>query len=267
MNIWRLKIKRGFHLGVFILWFPFLLVISNEATSQWITSHNPLPQPNIPQPSVMNSFIDPVFGTSIIRLTNARNENVPGIIPQYSKRQAWNSDETLMLLITGDGNVRLYDGQNYNFLRELNQISGDDIFWHPSNKNLIYFTEENRFCLFNLSNDSLTILRTFSNYDFINTRGEGNLSNDGRYYAFAGQTYDTTVHFKDIVVYDILNDSIIATLNLPSTLVDFDWISISPSGNFVVVDYANMTSGRFNGVEVYDRNLKFSLAETIRSWS
>ena len=52
------------------------------------------------------------------------------------------------------------------------------------------------------------LLRRFPEYAWINTRGEGNLSRDGRWYAFAGQTYDSTVHFRDLVVFDILNNRI-----------------------------------------------------------
>jgi len=52
-------------------------------------------------------------------------------------------------------------------------------------------------------------------------------------------------------------DTVIAKLGLPLTLTDFDWVSISPLGNYVAVDYATSNRGRFEGVEVYDRNFNF----------
>lgn len=41
------------------------------------------------------------------------------------------------------------------------------------------------------------------------------------------------------------------------SIADFDWVSVSPLGNFVVVDYADETIGRYHGVEVYDLNMNF----------
>jgi hypothetical protein len=65
------------------------------------------------------------------------------------------------------------------------------------------------------------------------------------------------ITFKDIVVYDITTNIITKKLPLPPVLADFDWVSISPLGNYVVVDYATSDTGRYNGIEVYDRQLNF----------
>ena len=91
-----------------------------------------------------------------------------------------------------------------------------------------------------------------------NTRGEGNLSNDGRYYAVAERYYNYEtgeVTYNDLAVYDIADDRIISRMTLPQDqLEDFDWVSISPLDNYVVVDYASWQKGRYRGMEVYDRN-------------
>ena len=59
------------------------------------------------------------------------------------------------------------------------------------------------------------------------------------------------------MVYDILNDNIVSKMALPADLSDFDWVTISPLGNYVIIDYASLDTGRYKGVEVYDRNMKF----------
>ncbi|MBI3950263.1 MAG: hypothetical protein HY314_07400 [Acidobacteria bacterium] len=238
----------------------FVFGWSAAMQAQWVTNHNPLPQPNIPKPSVGSVFADPVFGTSVVRITDARAIGAAGIVPDYSKRQAWNADETLMLLRTGDGNTLLFDDATYQFKKVLDGVGGEDVFWHPTNPSLVLYNPDNVFYSYNVQTDVRTQLYAFTDYTFANTRGEGNLSRDGRYYAFVGQLYDEVTYevtFKDLVVFDLMAGQVVSKLALPLALEAFDWVSISPLGNYVVVDYADDVPGRFHGVEVYDRMMNF----------
>ncbi len=227
------------------------------ARAQWVTSHDPIFQAATPKPSVTTAFTDAAFGTEVRRLTDAPGSGIASIVPQYSKRQAWNSDQSLLLLFTGEGTACLYDGTTYVFLKTIDGVGGEDVFWHPTNPFILYFSSDNVLYSYDVGTNTPTALRTFDGYTWTNTRGEGNMSRDGRYYAFVGQTYDTDTRFKDIVVYDLLLDSVVSKMALPPVLSDFDWVSISPLGNYVVVDYATMDTGRHQGIEVYSRNLNF----------
>ncbi|MFH1197476.1 MAG: T9SS type A sorting domain-containing protein [bacterium] len=226
-------------------------------SAQWITNHDALPQPEFAKPNADVYYTDPIFGTNVIRITDALNFPTPGFFPQYSKRQAWNADESRMLLFSDDGRSFLFDGNSYSYIKELPGLWGEDIFWHPTNPQQIIFASDNVLSTYDIESGQITQLREFPEYTWINTRGEGNLSRDAKYYAFVGQTYDTDTHYKDLVVYDIQQNSVVATLALPVSLTDFDWVSISTNGNYVVVDYATAETGRFEGVEVYDRNFNF----------
>ncbi|MBI3536141.1 MAG: hypothetical protein HY070_01045, partial [Chloroflexi bacterium] len=226
----------------------------------WITALNAIPQTNLAKPALGAAITEPRFGTRLTRITDARAAKLAGIFPDYSKRQAWNADEALLLLRTGDGDSLLYDGATYQFKQKLDGISGEDIFWHPINPALILYNPDNTLYSYNVATAERKKLAAFSDYAFANTRAEGNLSRDGRYYAFVGQLYNSKtgeVTFKDLVVFDLAANKILATLALPKPLLSFDWVSISPLGNFVVVDYADEDAARYHGVEVYDRNLKF----------
>jgi hypothetical protein len=195
-----------------------------------------------------------------MRITDARGAGIKGIVPDYSKRQAWNANDTLLLLRSGDGNTLLFDGTTYKFRKSLEGVGGEDVFWSSTNPSLILFSLDNVLSSFNVETNEKKSLFTFAGYSFANTRGEGNLSRDGRWYALVGQFYDearSRVFFKDLVVFDLATNQITAKLPLPSSVEAFDWVSISPNGNYVVVDYADDVSGRFHGLEVYDRNLKF----------
>lgn len=231
--------------------------ISEVAEAQWLTGHDAVFQPLTAKPAVSVPFVDPKFKTQLRRLTDARGQGIASIVPQYSKRQAWNADQSILLLFTGDGAPRLYHGSTYAYLKTLDGVGGEDVFWHPTDPSIIYYSADNVLYSYNVNSEAATPLHTFEGYTWTNTRGEGNISRDGRYYAFVGQTYDTDTHFKDIVVYDLVLDSVVSKLALPAVLSDFDWASISPLGDYVVVDYATQDTGRYQGIEVYDRNLNF----------
>ncbi len=233
-----------------------LILVCVSATplcAQFVTHHASVFQSLVAQPAKGAAIDDPHFGARITRLTNARADGAPGYMPQYAKRQAWNADGSLLLLFSGDGRTLLHDGVSGSFVREIEGPGGEDVFWHPADPRRIIYAEDNRLSMYDVTTDVVTTLRAFPQYSWINTRGEGNLSADGNLYAFAGQFYDSTVHFRDLVLYDIARDSVLGTLPLPETLADFDWVSISPSGDFVVVDYATSDTGLYQGVEVYDR--------------
>ena len=235
----------------------------------WIATHESLLQAVIARPSVGVPYTDPIFGAKVMRLTDAVSMAATVgdhcIVPDYSRRQAWNADESWLLLRGGDGSVLLFDGANYSFIRKLpDYIGGDDLFWHPTNKNLFYYIIENRFYSFNISNNENILIRTFSDYDFIGTPGEGNLSLDGKYCALVGRNYIAPdVIIKALLVYDVGSNVVTSTMVYPSTPESFDWVSISPNGNYVVVDYADETIGRYHGVEVYDKNLNFIRQEPL----
>jgi hypothetical protein len=232
---------------------------------QPITSHDPLFMPFQSQPLQGGTVTDPVFGTSVTRLTDSVNSGNLGIVPQYSKRQAWNANDSLIMLLNGDdGYFSLYDGTTGAFLRPLDDpaIGGEDVFWHPLQKNIIIYAADSILCSYDLATSEVTELHVFEGYTWINTRGEGNLSNDGHYYAFVGQDYNYAtgeVIFQDIIVYDLFQDQVVSTMPVSQEPGSgaIDWMSVSSLGNYVVVDYSDSETGRYHGVEVYDRNMGF----------
>jgi len=219
-----------------------------------------IPQTPLQKPPVGVRVADPAFKTTILRVTNSRSAGMKGIFPEYSKRQAWNADESLLLLREGDGKALLYNGQSYQFLKILEEVGGDDVFWHPKDPQLLVFFIENKLYSLNVGSGPKKLLFTFPGYSFVGTKGEGNLSLDGRFLALVGQVYQESnqqVQFKDLLVFDLASNLVSAKLALPAGLQAFDWVSISPKGTYVVVDYADGVSQRFHGLEVYDRALKF----------
>lgn len=94
------------------------------------------------RPPARRPFRDPDFGSRMVRITDARADFGARVaIPAYSSTQAWNCDETrLILYVTevgagGKGGWALFNGRDYRFLRFLD-INPSDIeqFWWSRSK-------------------------------------------------------------------------------------------------------------------------------------
>lgn len=99
----------------------------------------------ISKPAYLESIIDPSFGTTIRRISDA---GIGGVIkPMYSTIQAWNANESLMILYNQTNNNHdLLDGQNYNYIRTLTDVSPADleqIFWDYNDPDIFYYPENN----------------------------------------------------------------------------------------------------------------------------
>ena len=96
------------------------------------------------QPPVGIPYIDPAFGTTVVRITDvspSEGENAV-IKPMYSTIQAWNADESLMILWHREVGHELYDGQTYQYIRTLPLLSPTDIeqvLWDPWDPDLLYY--------------------------------------------------------------------------------------------------------------------------------
>ncbi len=240
-----------------------ITTFTSSQFSSLLSSHNSLPPLDImSKPAVGIPFIDPVFNTQVMRISDAKTLLKPGLFPDYSKRQAWNSDESLLLLRSDDGSTLLFDGTTYEFIKVLEGVAGEDLFWYPTNPSLLLYNPGHELWAYNVNTDEQYMIFDFTGYEFANTKGEGNLSRDGASYAVVASTYDSSsgdVTPKEFILLSLtlaggkITGEIERSLDL-SQLDDLDWISISPGGQYIVVDYADEITGRFHGVEVYDRD-------------
>lgn len=112
------------------------------------------PHPMTPQvkPPYLRSYVDREFGTTIRRISDAAESAGENAVvkPVYSTVQAWNCDETrLMLWVRAGGRHFLLDGQTYRWAGYLNLESPTDIeqvlwdnksphhLYYPSNHNAV----------------------------------------------------------------------------------------------------------------------------------
>jgi hypothetical protein len=224
----------GATLGMSAAWgaSPPFAVLPND--------HTVRPAPNIPAPALHQTIKDPVFGTSVTRITDP--VQLPGLTRirhYYSKSDPFNADGTRAIMFGSNGSAWLYDAHTWKPIKQL-RVGGSDpeIQWHPTDPNQFYFMgragnsrDVRGMYRYDIRSDSKTLLRDFSDYDVASGRNEGNMDKAGRYYALAGERNKEPV---EAFVYDVVNDKVSRRIPVVRRMVS-DWISVSPSGRFVVM--------------------------------
>jgi hypothetical protein len=211
--------------------------------------------PSLPRPAKGQPFADPTYKTCVVRVTDhAREPPQDFARNDYSRRQAFNADGSRLIVYAYDGSWHLYDANSYAHLRRLDGPAGDaEPQWHPTNPDLLYYLPTNGGLTVHELNVSTNTSRVVGNLrgrlpwpDVARlwTKSEGSPSADARYWAFMAETSNFAP--RGIVVWDRVTDTIVATMDNNERP---DHLSMSPSGNHVVVSWLNR-------VVAYDRNLK-----------
>lgn len=211
--------------------------------------------PNSPRPELHTPFIDPTFGTTIVRLTDPSmsasdsDHMTLGLRHQYSRQPALNADQTKMVVRVLGGVYRGFfevrDVATGALVQRLAPDGDPEVSWHPTDPNRFFYRAGNEVRIFAVNTGLSETVMRFPQYTYISTREEGRPSDDWRYYAFLGYR-DNSFAEADIVVADLVEKRIVATWSNSSIP---DWVSMSPSGEYVV---AMWLSGE--GTRVYARS-------------
>lgn len=207
------------------------------ATTAQITDRRFVAEAPIPKPARGQAFLDPVFKTTIKRLTDAAADAAEGYVCYYSKLDPFNADETKILFYRhGPGWWMLYDVATgtYSHLPQIfNPQTDPQPRWHPTDPNKIRFFSTNKIVELNLATGNVTTLAEFSGYEFITNHDEGNWSNDGNRVAICSRNWPWFGGLAEFFVYDLAQKKIISP-KLTATGHNVDWVSISPLGKYFV---------------------------------
>ncbi len=197
-----------------------------------------------------DAVIDPAYSTRLYRATAVAEGGGGHLRHEYSRRQAFNADNSRYLAQDGAGAWHLYNASDWAHLRRLSDLVGDcEPLWHPTQPSRLYFTERNGGLVWWLLDvESETKEQAF---DFTGqtpwpqatafwTKGEGTLSADGKILGLMATSYDAgaqrnTCH--GLITLDLESKAIIGTLEATGFPVPGafpDHISTAPSGNYVV---------------------------------
>lgn len=236
----------------------------------------PLEKPAVAHDLKNSAVTDPAYGTRIYRATDASKGEGERMRHEYSRRQAFNADNTRFIAQDGHGHWYLYDAATFKQIKKLSELKGDcEPIWHPSDPKLLHFTVRDggtTWWTYDVSADKGEVMFDFSGKtpwpqaSSFSVKGEGTTSADGRYIALIAARYDEARQTKSIygvVVLDIVDKRVVGTLdakNFPVPGAFPDHVSTSPSGRHVVVSWPSGAGG----TRAYTRNLKdsFELSTT-----
>ena len=205
------------------------------------------------------SYVDPVYGTRIYKVTDAADyPDATHVRHDYSRRQAFNADNSRFIASASNGYWLLYDADSFVPLRRAgpggalrNMAGAPEAIWHPSLPNKLWFTSNGGGLVWwekDVESEFDTVMADFRGRlpwpgaKAVWTKGEGCSSADGRTFAFMATSYNEST--KNVVIhglfsYDRIEDRILGTLDAAAFGGAMpDHISVSVSGRWIVPSWA-----------------------------
>ena len=201
------------------------------------------------------SYIDPVFGTRVRRVSDARRRaaesgrGIPGwITHEYSTISPFSEDDRHLLLIH-QTHFALYTGGG-RYVRDLpEEIDAlSQPRWSRREPDVFYYVNGSDLRKHDVSTGTSAVVHSFGEYSRISGYGESDISQDGDHLVFVGDN-------RDVFVYTISTDVKGAILDT-SGLGGFDQVYVTPDNNVLIGWYA-VGEDRYQGVELYDREMRF----------
>ncbi len=205
-------------------------------------TNRPLSQAAVDKPAAGQSFVDPQFGTTIRRVSDAKAIGKSYVKTMYSTQPAWNADESLLLLLSSGYEHVLYDGKTYQFIRnisnEINPSDGEEVMWDNDDPQVLYYAERaaREFYKYNVVTKLKTRLHDFKTAPALCT-DDLTLGSDPMFGSWTGGKTGLTCGTKNWVydyrsdtVYNVVNERTQA--NNPQTAY-----IVAPSGQRVFLSY------------------------------
>ncbi|TDI83749.1 MAG: T9SS type A sorting domain-containing protein [Caldithrix sp.] len=205
--------------------------------------------PAMPQPAKGVPFQDPQFNTTHVRVSDK-------LIDGYGRSFMTNIYSTVNIelaggkhVLLGDYNFYLYEIETSKMIKKLNIIhdtydkTEPEVRPDPNDPNIFYYMADTILYKYDIRDDSSTIVHDFKNEypnaQWAQTETQGDPSEDGRYWAFQIERYDPPVIGIDNIVYDKQTDQIVGRFADKYPAENVRWISMSPSGDRVLVKFWN----------------------------
>ena len=206
-------------------------------------------------PPVGASYVDPVFGATVKRVSNAlatpnadRGGYLTWIENEYSTTSAFKNDNSRFVLVH-ESYFALYDGSTGLYIHDLpfEINASSEPRWSRNDLVTLYYHSGNQLKSYNVSTGGINVVHTFSSYSSISGLGEMDISRDGDHFVFVGDN-------RYAFVYRISTGQAYPALDMSGHA--FDSVYITPN-NEVIVSWIASGSTRYTGQELFDINMKF----------
>jgi hypothetical protein len=165
-------------------------------------------------PVTGQSYVDPVFGCTVKRLTNSSIEETlsdgthPSLMHYYSTFSPMNATDTMLLLISDNVAWRVKDINGNVVVPAANMpaMNNGHPVWDASNGSVFYYTVGNSLMQGTINGSLITsaVVHTFSEYGGIVSPDSSDLSQDGDHIALVGQN---AINSMDIFVWSFSKQS------------------------------------------------------------
>jgi len=119
-----------------------LLASSRPASTESLANAQFLPAPAMDLPGYLAPVVDASLGTTLVRVTTPESPMGNGMVckrsyctHRYSSAQAWNADQSLLLIVNGCNGLCFLDGHTYAPL--FRRQRGGECEWHPQDPELM----------------------------------------------------------------------------------------------------------------------------------
>jgi hypothetical protein len=207
------------------------------------------------QPPVAGgTYVDPVFGSTIQRVSNAlgtpdaaNGGDLTWIENEYSAMSAFNSDNSKFILVH-QSYFGLYDGSSGVFMYALpfEITASSEPRWSRRDNATLYYHSGNELKSYNVLTGGIGVVHIFSEYSSISGNGEMDISLDGDHFVYVGDN-------EFVFVYQISTDTKFAVFDAGRP---FDSVYITPN-NEVILSWYPSGSARYTGQELFDINMNF----------
>lgn len=221
-----------------LLYAAFLAITTHDVACAYdrLTAIPVVEAPALARPGYLQEMKDPTIGTVLIRVTAPGKEMFAGVSCQpeycthrYSSSQAWNADQSLLLITNGCSGFCFLDGQTYVPLFQ--RATSNECEWHPVDPNLMICVSSRAIYTWAPRSDSKTFIFAGAGYRNLQFGPyKGNPSRDGKKLVVRAVTdsgqlvafaYDisTKTKYRDIPLTDLPGSN--------------GYCSISPSGRYI----------------------------------
>jgi hypothetical protein len=192
---------------------------------------------DLPEPEYLGQVTDPAFGTLFTRVTYPGRMLFDRVSCEpthcrhrYSSAQAWNADQSLLLISKGCNGFCFLDGQTYK--PAFHRRASGECEWHPTDPTQMICVEDQRIYAWAVREDVKTTLYAPGDYKKLKFGpSKGNLSNDGSRLVVQAVNGDgETVSFA----YDIGAARKFPDISLARLVGENSFCSISPSGHYIL---------------------------------
>lgn len=224
----------------------------------------------VPEPPVFplrTAIHAPTYNTPIARVTDnvvAWAKGQRRVRSDYSRRQAWNCDNTMFIMTTSDGYWQTYDNKTLKLIATMPaQMGGDaEPVWHPNKPDVLFHVPQNGVGMKLIERNARTgaEIKTTEIGPLLQaiwpeafncwSKSEGAPSLDCRYWCWIVQKKGFIP--LGAVVYDRVEHKIIGKIDIPENHMP-DHSSMSPSGKYATISWAYQPGW---DTRAYTRNMK-----------